>query len=498
MDQPEVQGLADCEVTALAYDSQEVERGTVFVAVRGFKQDGHRYVHQAVKQGAVAVVVEKGWSGDSLPGACSVIRVVDSRRALSALAHQFYGRPSHRLGMIGVTGTNGKTTTTHVIQRILEASGKKVGLLGTVGYRLGTEILPAPHTTPESLDLQRLLARMVQAGLEYAVMEVSSHALALDRVRDCAFDVAVFTNLSQDHLDFHGTMEDYFRAKLRLFAGLGVENPKSFPRLAVVNGDDPRGAEVVSSTPTPCWTYKLEGKADLMAEGVQVDFGGIRFLARTPRGEFRVQSSLTGRYNVSNLLAAIGVALGLGTPIPLIQKGIEETRYVPGRFEKIQEGQEFLVIVDYAHTEDALRQVLVAARGLAPGRGGRVLAVFGCGGDRDRGKRPMMGRVAAEHSDFVFLTSDNPRTEDPMDIIKEIETGIRQGPEGLYRFRGYMVIPDRAEAIHKAVKMARRGDVVVIAGKGHEDYQILGDRRIHFDDREVAREAIRGLKAGGR
>ena len=504
LDHPKVQGSLDCEVTGLAYDSRAIGPGLLFVAIQGLQQDGHQFIGQAIAKGATAVLVEDRWplkGIDEIPQRqpC-IIRVKDSRRALSALASQFYGHPSHRLGMIGVTGTNGKTTSTYLIKRVLEAAGKKVGLLGTVGYHVGQEVLRASHTTPESLDLQRLLAQMVQAGMEYSVMEVSSHALALDRVADCAFDVAVFTNLSQDHLDFHADMEEYFRAKLKLFSTLGAGNPKSLPRMAVVNGDDPRVSEVIASIRTPYWTYGFMKEADLSAENFRLDFEGTRFLAVTPEGKFEVQSELVGSYNISNILAAIGVALSQGIPIELIQKGIHETPQVPGRFEKIQEGQEFVVIVDYAHTDEALRQLLLAVRELvrvAAHPGGHILTVFGCGGDRDRGKRPKMGQVAAQLSDFVILTSDNPRTEDPISIIREIETGIKQSVASSLRSSGYLVIPDRTEAIEKAIGLGHPGDIVVIAGKGHEDYQIIGGHKLPFDDREMARKALRGLKAKG-
>jgi UDP-N-acetylmuramoyl-L-alanyl-D-glutamate--2,6-diaminopimelate ligase len=499
LDCPEVRGSLDCEVTGLTDDSRTIVPGMLFVAVRGLQRDGHQFVEQAMAGGAAAAVVEKkGRYGSSHEGSC-VIQVKDTRKALSALAHQFYGRPSHKLGMIGVTGTNGKTTTTHLIKGILEAAGKKVGLLGTVHYHVGQEVLPASHTTPESIELHRLLARMIQAGAEYTVMEVSSHALAQERVADCAFDVGVFTNLTQDHLDFHVSLENYFEAKLKLFKGLGVKNPKSFPRMALVNREDPRADRVIASTQVPCWTYGHGKQTDLSAGNLRMSFEGIRFLARTPKGKFEVHSALTGGYNVSNILAAIGVALSQDVPIPLIQKGIREIRHVPGRFEKIEEGQDFLVIVDYAHTDDALQKLLLDVRKLQEARsaGGRILTVFGCGGDRDRGKRPKMGRVAAELSDLVILTSDNPRTEDPMVIIREIEKGIKRRSESQGRPTEYLVNPNRAEAIEKAIGLARGGDIVVIAGKGHEDYQMIGDRKLRFDDREVARESLRRLRAKG-
>jgi UDP-N-acetylmuramoyl-L-alanyl-D-glutamate--2,6-diaminopimelate ligase len=496
LDHPKVKGNLNCEVAGLTHDSRSVAPGLMFVAIHGLHQDGHQFVNQAMDQGAVAVVVEKQGLWGKIETSSCVIQVQDTRKALSRLAHEFYGKPSHRMGMIGVTGTNGKTTTTYLIRGILEAAGKKVGLMGTTGYHLGREAFPASHTTPESLDLHQFLARMVQSGVQYAVMEVSSHALSMGRVSDCAFDVAVYTNITQDHLDFHKDMEDYFKAKQKLFSGLGKSNPKSFPRRAVVNGDDPRASQVIEVTQVPRWTYSIDKQADLMAEDIQIDFGGIHFSAITPEGKFEIQSPLTGRYNVYNILAAIGVALSQDIPIPIIQTGIKNIQQIPGRFEKIQQGQDFLVIVDYAHSEDALRKLLLAVqelRGSALSREGRVLTVFGCGGDRDRGKRPKMGQVAMEMSDLVVLTSDNPRTEDPMAIIREIEAGINQWVTANGRSAEYWVIPDRAEAIQKTIGAARRGDIVVIAGKGHEDYQIVGLRKFHCDDREMARDAIRKL-----
>ncbi|MCI0529684.1 MAG: UDP-N-acetylmuramoyl-L-alanyl-D-glutamate--2,6-diaminopimelate ligase, partial [Nitrospira sp.] len=379
---------------------------------------------------------------------------------------------------------------------ILEAAGKKVGLLGTVNYYVGQEVLPPSHTTPESLDLHRFLARMVEAGVEYAVMEVSSHALALERVADCAYDVGIFTNLTQDHLDFHGSLDNYFETKLKLFVNLGEKNPKLFPRRALVNQEDPRADRVIASTQVPCWTYGYGRQADLSSENLQMVFEGIRFFAQTPKGKFEIYSALTGRYNVSNILAAIGAALSQDIPIPVIQKGIKETHQIPGRFEKIEEGQDFWVVVDYAHTDDALQKLLLAVRELRVARsaGGRILTVFGCGGDRDRGKRPKMGRVATELSDLVILTSDNPRTEDPMDIIRGIEAGIHQGPDSRGQQAEYLIIPNRSEAIEKAIRLARGGDIVMIAGKGHENYQIIEGRKLYFDDREVARGILRRLR----
>ncbi len=508
LNRPRIWGSLNREVTDVVYDSRKVGKGALFVAVRGFQRDGHEYIKDAVSRGAVGVVVEEGWpglgpvvedlSGRKEPEVFSLISVAESRKALSVIADRFYGSPSRRLGLIGVTGTNGKTTTTHLIRGILQAAGLRCGLLGTVGYDLGAGYIPAQHTTPESADLHRLLRDMVEAGLEYAVMEVSSHALAMDRVADCAFDLAVFTNFTQDHLDFHGSMQQYLKAKLKLFSALDRPNPKSIPRMAVVNGDDPRADEVRAATRAPTWTFGNGPGSDLWAGKIRIGFDGLRFLAHTPRGQIEIQSGLTGRYNVSNILAAIGVGLVVGIPGPTVRKGILETPQVPGRFERVDEGQPFLVIVDYAHTEDALRQLLQAARGLLDseqGGRGRLITVFGCGGDRDRGKRPKMGMTAAQLSTEVFLTSDNPRTEDPKAILVDVEAGVRKGCEDGGLAQTVHVIEDRAQAIGAAIEAARSGDIVVIAGKGHEDYQLIGTTRHPFDDRRVAREAIRRVRS---
>lgn len=482
----ERQGPLGVEVTGLTDDSRAVRPGSLFVAVKGVKTDGHRYLAQAVQAGAAALVVQDRGApptGSTVP----TIRVPDSRKALGLLAGRFHGDPSSRLTMIGVTGTNGKTTITYLCRAILEAAGRKVGIIGTVAYQIGAERLPAPHTTPGAVELQALLARMEAAGAEAVVMEVSSHALALDRVAGCEFDLAVFTNLTQDHLDFHADLEDYFEAKLRLFRDLTPEGRKPAPKRAVVNLDDERGGRVCQASRVPVWTYAIRQAADIRAEDVRLALSGTRFTAATPAGRFEVASRLVGEHNVSNMLAAIGVGLHEGLAPAQIQAGLQALDNVPGRFEKVEAGQDFTVAVDYAHTEDALVRLLAAANRL---KTGRIITVFGCGGDRDRGKRPKMGRAAATQSDLVVLTSDNPRSEDPLAILGEVEAGAKQAlAEGKARGR-YEVIPDRRQAIEAAIRLAQPGDMVLIAGKGHEDYQIVGSQRLHFDDREVAREAI--------
>ena len=480
----ERQGNLDIAVTALTDDSRAVKPGSVFVAIKGERVDGHAFVGKAVAAGAAALVVQKGQNVTAAPS-IPVVRVDDSRRVLGVLAGRFYREPASRLCMVGVTGTNGKTTVTYLCKGVLEAAGRHVGLIGTVVYQIGDERLPAAHTTPGAVELQALLARMADAGMDAVVMEVSSHALAMDRTVGCEFDVAIFTNLTQDHLDFHADMDGYFLAKLRLFADLDPAGRKLRPKRAIVNIDDVRGARVCEASRVPVWTYAIQKPADIRAEDVRLALGGTRFTAATPHGRFPVESRLVGEHNVYNILAAIGVGLHEGLSPEIIQRGITSVVNVPGRFERVEAGQDFTVVVDYAHTDDALLRLLTAAQAL---KTGRIITVFGCGGDRDRGKQPKMGRVAARLSDVVFLTSDNPRSENPEAILREIEVGVREVIAD--RSVRYEVIADRRAAIEAAVREAKAGDTVLIAGKGHEDYQIVGSTRLHFDDREVARAAL--------
>jgi UDP-N-acetylmuramoyl-L-alanyl-D-glutamate--2,6-diaminopimelate ligase len=481
-------GDLDREIAGVTDDSRRVSPGGLFVAVKGTQSDGHRYLGQAVAAGAGAVVVDAGCVPAGALDALGVpvVEVRDSRHALGVLAGRFQGDPSRRLKMIGVTGTNGKTTTTYLCKSVLEAAGAKVGLIGTVAYLIGNERIEAVHTTPGAVELQGLFRRMVDAASDAAVMEVSSHALALDRTAGCVFGTAVFTNITQDHLDFHVDMEDYFHAKLRLFAGLGPDGR------AIVNVDDPSGARVAAATRARVWSYAVERPADLRAEDVRVTLEGVRFTARTPAGTVALRSPLVGRHNVYNILAAVGVGLEQRIPLPTIAAGIANLTNVPGRFERVEAGQPFTVVVDYAHTEDALYRLLTTAEAVTTGR---IITVFGCGGDRDRGKRPKMGRVGAVYSDVVVVTSDNPRTEDPEAIINEIIPGVEAGLRETGRGR-YVVRVDRYAAIQEAVRMAQPGDLVLIAGKGHETYQIVGKDRHPFDDRVVARAAIEALTEG--
>jgi UDP-N-acetylmuramoyl-L-alanyl-D-glutamate--2,6-diaminopimelate ligase len=478
------QGVSITDVTD---DSRCVIPGALFVAVKGERVDGHDYLGAVIKQQASAVVVDQ-FRSVSVPN----VRVKNSRLAIGLLGSRFHGDPSARLRVVGVTGTNGKTTTTYVCKSLLEFGGRRIGLVGTVAYVIGKQAIPASHTTPGAIELQRLFGRMVKEGLGGVVMEVSSHALALERTAGIEFDVAVFTNLTQDHLDFHGTMDDYFSAKLRLFRDLGVGGAKQSKR-AIVNADDPRGAAVRFACSVPVWTYGIVNEADIRAQAVHLSPRGTTFHLATPAGSAIIESKLVGEHNVYNLLAAVGVALHEGMSVEQVRVGIGEVGHVPGRFERVEAGQDFTVVVDYAHTDDALTRLLAAAQAL---RTGRIITVFGCGGDRDRTKRPKMGRVAVCFSDMVVLTSDNPRTEDPTSILADVETGVK---EALKERPGveYVKEADRRLAIERAIRVARSGDMVLIAGKGHEDYQIIGTTKHHFDDREVARQAILALHAGG-
>lgn len=471
-----VQGKADVDISGIAYDSRKVRRGDLFVCIRGFSDDGHRYLEDVRRAGAAAAIVERE-VGISEP--FTVVRVSSSRRALALLADLYYDRPSRQLAVVGITGTNGKTTTSFLTRSVLTAAGARVGLIGTVRHWIGEDSVPARNTTPESLDLQELLASMVAQKVASAVMEVSSHALALDRVVGVEFDVGVFTNLSRDHLDFHETYEAYRTAKARLFTLLAASRKPS--RLAVFNLDDPVGREFARDWESRALTYGETDQADVRASGAEVFLNRIDLGIVHGGEERRVTIPLGGSHNVYNALAAYAVGLGLGLGRTTIEEGLAAAPPVPGRFELVVDADPFSVIVDYAHTPEALRYVLASAKELTPGR---VIVVFGCGGDRDRGKRPLMGEVAASIADYIIVTSDNPRSEDPMAIIDEILMGIDRTRSAL------AVEPDRRSGIEQALSEARSGDTVVVAGKGHEDYQIIGSKRIHFDDRETVHELL--------
>jgi UDP-N-acetylmuramoyl-L-alanyl-D-glutamate--2,6-diaminopimelate ligase len=488
----EAEGNLDQDITGLTYDSRQVRAGEVFFALPGEKVDGHRFILQALKSGAAGVVVAHR---ESWPPGTTWIRTKDVRRAMGLWGAHFFGRPSQRMKVVGVTGTNGKTTVTYLVESILCAAGLKPGVIGTVNYRYGGYQVPSHHTTPESLELQSLMAEMAKAGAQSLAMEVSSHALAQDRVRGIDFDVGLFTNLSRDHLDYHADMEDYFSAKRRLFTDY-LKTSVKLNKTAVIFGQDAKGRELLKQLGDlgmDTWSYGADRQWDIHPINVRSDVAGLKGQLAVKSTCLEFSSPLVGAANLQNIMGAVGVGAALNLPADAIAKGIEQLRSVPGRLEKVDNQLGIAVLVDYAHTPDALGKVLDAVRPLTQGR---VVTVFGCGGDRDRGKRPLMGRLAAELSDLVVLTSDNPRTEDPLRIMADIEGGIRQS--GLKPIldlnpqteRGYWVEKDRRAAIRIGLRAARRGDLVLIAGKGHEDYQILGSQKIHFDDREVAQEEL--------
>jgi UDP-N-acetylmuramoyl-L-alanyl-D-glutamate--2,6-diaminopimelate ligase len=498
----EVHGTRAREIEGICFDSRRCEADFLFVAVAGLKSDGHLFVPEAVRRGAKAIVYEKEIARHA---SYTSIRVRDSRRALGVLGKNFFGNPSGALGLVGVTGTNGKTTVTYLLESILREAGHEPGVIGTVNYRWGQTVLAASHTTPESFELQRLLAGIREAGVSHVVMEVSSHALELRRVEDCEFDLGIFMNLTRDHLDFHGTMEDYYASKKRFFTDLlaGEKNGRRQGR--IINIDDPWGRRLAEELGAKgLTTFGIDSIAFVQAKEADLSLGEIRAEIETPAGAFPLRAPLSGRFNLYNILAATAAAFHLGIPLSAIQRGIECAKPVPGRLEKISESGEPAVFVDYAHSEDALKRVL---QNLARFRQGRIITVFGCGGDRDRGKRPLMGRAAAEESDLVIVTSDNPRTEEPLAIIGAIEGGIdasvmkKISPEEI-RAAGagkiYTVVADRREAIGMAVGLASPDDIVLIAGKGHEDYQIIGTKTFPFDDRTVGREALDRLRGSAR
>ncbi len=470
-------GNLDTEVLGIAYDSRHVAPGFVFVAIRGTRVDGNRFVPVAVKNGAVAVL-------SALPvqeAEAAWVEVASDREALATVAANFYGHPTMSIHLVGVTGTNGKTTTTYLIESILRAAGHPAALFGTIEYRGPGFAFEAERTTPEAPDLENLFRRVADAGWKYSVMEVSSHAIELRRVAALHFEVGVFTNLSRDHLDFHGDMRSYFLSKKKLFTGMGG----GVPRVMVLNADDSNYAELRAIAPDRVISYGMKTAADIYPVRYRFGWEGTEAAFMTPLGEIGVSSRLMGIPNLYNTGAAIGVAAGLGIPASAIRHGLESIPNVPGRFEPVYAGQDFRVIVDYAHTDDALQNVLGSARQITPGQ---LIVVFGCGGDRDRTKRPMMGEVAIRGADRVIVTSDNPRSEDPLAIIDDIVRGLKPSD--------YKVVPERRQAIRTALELAKPGDTVVIAGKGHETYQIIGTETFPFDDKTVAREILDELNAG--
>ena len=465
------------EIRQVTCDSRKVQPGALFFALHGAQADGNKFIRDAVKRGAVAIASEETRSGE-FPSEVAWIQVREARKALAIAAANFFEHPADALQVVAVTGTNGKTTTTSLVDAIVKASGAKTGLFGTIAYHTPLGDYPAPNTTPESVDLQSFLAEIRDAGGKYAVLEASSHSLAMDRLWGCHFQAAVFTNLTREHMDYHKTFEDYFAAKKRLFEGTG----SGAPEVAILNTDDAYGKQLTGLAKKTV-TYGLESSGEITTKKFQLSFEGLNFTAQTPNGKVNVVSRLVGRINVYNLLAAIGAAQALGFPNEFIEKGIRNLESVSGRFQRIDQGQPFLVIIDYAHTDDALENLIRTARELNPK--GRIITLFGCGGLKDRTKRPVMGEVTGRMSDLTILSSDNPRTEDPLKIISDIIVGLQKTAGK------YLIEPDREKAIGMAMDEARAGDIVLLAGKGHEDYQILADRTLVFDDREMARRALR-------
>ena len=473
------------KIQGIVCDSRKAVTGSLFFALQGVKEDGNRYIRDAIERGAIAIASESGLPAD-FSANVAWVRVPESRKSLAIAAANFFAHPAKSLQLIAVTGTNGKTTTASLIDSVLRALGVKTGMFGTIAYHTPLGKYPAPNTTPESLDLQGFLAEIRDAGGKYAVMEASSHALAMDRLWGCHFQSAVFTNLTRDHLDFHKNFEDYFAAKRRLFEGTGAGAPET----AVLNTDDPYSNRLYGLAKQTL-TYGIENPADISAKKFQLSFSGLQFTANSPQGKLQITTPLVGRINVYNILAAIGAAQAAGISNNIIEKGIRALESVPGRFQSVDMSQSFLVIVDFAHTDDALENLIKTARELNPK--GRVITLFGCGGGKDRTKRPIMGEASGRLSDLTILTNDNPRQEDPLKIISDIVVGL-QKTNGKY-----LIEPDREKAIGLAFDEARAGDIVLLAGKGHEDYQIIGDKTLPWDDHLVARRELhkRGFDSPG-
>lgn len=504
LEEYELHGDGVTEVTAVTCDSRKIAPGALFFALRGIAADGHCFIKTAVDAGAAAIVLE---DPEFAPVGVPWVKVGDGRSAMARMASEFYGNPTATLPLIGITGTNGKTTTTYLIEGILLAAGLPAAVLGTISYRFKDMTISASHTTPESTELQAAFRQLAEAGAKAFVMEVSSHALEQKRVDGCHFDVGIFSNLTRDHLDYHATMESYLQAKLRLFSELLRPTSAKPRRCAAINMDDECGAVFAGQAACPVICYGVEHGVDVSADNVYLTIDGIRGTLITPKGSIVFSSPLLGRFNLSNILAAASAGIALDLTLEAIKAGIEKHTIIPGRMERVDNGRGFTLLVDYAHTGDALLNVLTTLRELEPLR---IITLFGCGGDRDQGKRPIMGSIAAGMSDLAIVTSDNPRTEDPNLIMEQIRAGII--PLGIREFaveelveasrrdastsveKGFIMLENRREAIRLAVRLARPGDIVLLAGKGHEDYQIIGRTRQHFDDREEARRAFAELE----
>jgi UDP-N-acetylmuramoyl-L-alanyl-D-glutamate--2,6-diaminopimelate ligase len=490
----QIHGETSIEIEGIAYNSRQIERGSVFVAMRGQGADGHDYIGEAIERGARVVILED--ENRRIKGIPTLV-VENSRKALGAISTAFFGNPSTEMTLIGITGTNGKTTTTYLAESILKGAGFRTGVIGTIDYHFDGTFRRATTTTPESYDLQKMLKEMLEQGVSHVIMEVSSHALHQHRTEGCHFDIGVFTNLTTDHLDYHKTMDHYFESKASLFTRFLRQTMKPHS-VALINFDDPKGRALWEMYPLPKVSYGLEGERHISAKDIHASINGLSATVITPNGGFSFRSPLLGEFNLYNILASAGIGLALKVDLEAVRSGIETLHGVPGRVERIRNHRGVHIFVDYAHTPDALDRIL---RTLRDAKGvGRIITVFGCGGDRDRGKRPLMGAIAGRYSDLAVITSDNPRTEDPTAIIKEIERGMRT--ESIpamdrkelargFREKGYVKVLERREGIRLAIELAKVGDVVLVAGKGHEDYQIIGRKRFPFDDRYELREALK-------
>ena len=486
-------GKAAEEVSGVFFSASQCVENSLFVAIQGLMNDGHDFIDEAISKGAKFIVYER----DRLfPSSVTALKVSDSRRALGIIARNYFNDPSANLTLIAVMGTNGKTTISYLLESILKEAGLPCGVLGTINYRYHDKNYPAPNTTPESYAMQKIMRDMTEDGITHVVSEVSSHAVDLKRVDDCDFDLGIFTNLTRDHLDYHLTMENYFQAKKRFFSEILPQSRKVHPQKMVINADDPWGRRILNEVSLPALTYGMENNRAVRTVNYELSLKGINAEINLAGDTVFIKSPLIGKFNLYNILAAMGAAFILQIPVPVIQKGIEKLSNVPGRLEPVASSQPFNIFVDYAHTDDALRRVLQTLNEL---RGKRIITVFGCGGNRDKGKRPLMGEAAVTYSDLTIVTSDNPRLEDPLEIIAEIETGIDKSKVRKVQAdalqlnseqSSYAVIPDRHKAIEAAIGAAEKDDIVLIAGKGHEDYQILGTEKISFDDRVVARKIL--------
>jgi UDP-N-acetylmuramoyl-L-alanyl-D-glutamate--2,6-diaminopimelate ligase len=464
----EIKGNTSVDINCIAYDSRKVSSGCIFVAIKGYSKDGHDYINQAVSKGAKAVIGENKIELKNTP----YIRVANSRKALAYSSNWFYEYPSRKLKIVGITGTNGKTTTAYLVKSLLEGAGFSTGIIGTIGNIIKDQHIPAVRTTPESLELNQLFVKMIEHQVDYAVMEVSSHSLKLHRVDGIGYEVGVFTNLTQDHLDFHGSFEDYFAAKKRLFEA---------SKKAVVNVDDTYGRKLRELLTIPTITYGINNDSDIKARNIDMNADGVSYDIIVDGELFHILYKVPGEFSINNSLAALAVGFSLGLPMKLLAESLKNVKGVSGRFEPIKMGQNFSVIIDYAHTPDGIENVLKAIKSFCKGR---IITVFGCGGDRDKKKRPIMGGIASRLSDYCIITSDNPRSEEPDIIMKEIEQGISEK-------NNYEKITDRREAIKRALEIAKKDDVILIAGKGHETYQIIKDQVIKFDDGEVVKQLLK-------